>query len=297
MRVLVTGGHGFIGRHLVPTLLRRGHSVTVVDILPKPASLQSCQYAFHQGDLLDDAWLQEVWPKEEDAVIHLVALPNMGAAQADPDRSFTISILSLERVLERCRAAKPLRVLLPSAAAVYGSNPPVPAAEDASICPTNIYSYHKRMAELLLQSYAESFGFGYTVLRLYNVYGQGQQGVIGLAVKAAKSGQTFNLSGGEQLRDFVYVGDVADAFALAVESPEASNRVFNIGSGMSLTVRQIVGVVKDVYPQLVIQEAPTTGAQFHSVADNRLAQRLLGWRPHASVDFLKERIAQEMSNA
>jgi UDP-glucose 4-epimerase len=295
MHVLVTGGHGFIGQHLVPVLLHRSHTVTVIDLLPQPTALQRLQYVFQRGDILDDRWLRSVWPANVDAVIHLVALPNMGAAQTDPDRSFNLSVLSLERVLERCRATRPRMALFPSAAAVYGSSPPVPATEDAAINPTNIYSYHKRIGELLLQSYAESYGFGWTVLRLYNVYGRGQQGVIGFAVKAARTGQVFKLSGGEQLRDFVYVGDVAEAFALAVETPSAANRAFNIGSGMALTIRQIVAVVKELYPMLTVEEVAATGAAFHAVSDNRLARQVLGWRPHDSLEFLKERIAQEMS--
>jgi len=296
MHVVVTGGHGFIGQHLIPTLLDRKHAVTVLDLLPQPATLQPLGYSFHQGDLLNERWLSDAWPKNTDAVIHLVAQANMAAAQADPAKSFNMSIGSLERVLEQCRAARPRRVLFPSAAAVYGSNPPVPATEDAAIAPTNIYSYHKRIGELLLQSHAESYDFGWTVLRLYNVYGRGQRGVIGVAVKAARSGQVFKLSGGEQLRDFVYVGDVADAFALAVETPQAANRAFNIGSGMALTIRQIVSLVKDLYPNLSVEGTPFTGSPFHSVADNRLARRVLGWQPHDTQEFFKERIAQEMSH-
>ncbi|MBI2935758.1 MAG: NAD-dependent epimerase/dehydratase family protein, partial [Chloroflexi bacterium] len=285
-----------IGQHLVPLLTTRRHQVTVLDVLPPPSSLSGISYEHLRGDVLDQDWLEANWPARIEGIIHLIGLANSRQAQENPTKSFQLNVLALERILEVARRSSPQQVVLPSAAAVYGSPGKEPASETTPTKPLNVYSYHKLIAELLLQACAQRYGFSSTVLRLHIVYGRGQGGIIGQAIRKAQAGEPFVLFGADQVRDFVYVGDVVDAFVRAVESRRAGNHIFNIGSGVGLTIGQVVALVKELWPQLQVQVAPTASeVHIDSVSDVRLAKELLGWRPHDSLDFLRERIAKEMN--
>ncbi|MDA2923069.1 NAD-dependent epimerase/dehydratase family protein [Acidobacteria bacterium AH-259-L09] len=297
LNIVVTGGHGFIGQHMLPALVSRGHRVAVFDLMPKPVSLNKVSYIHFSGDVLSQDWLESNWPAEVDVVIHLIGLANFRAAHDNPHKSFLLNVSSLEIVLEVSQQSSTDRFILPSAAAVYGITGAKPTVETAPIRPLNIYSHHKLLAELLLQAHAKRYGMGYVVLRLFNVYGRGQRGIIGEAIRRARTGEPLTLFGADQLRDFVHVGDVVEAFVRAAESERAENMVFNIGTGRGVSIREVVSLVQEQSPELqVIFTNETTDPPFDSVADIRLAKEILRWEPHASIDFLRQCIAKEMNH-
>jgi nucleoside-diphosphate-sugar epimerase len=232
MRVLVTGGHGFIGSHLVRGLAGNGYDVSVLDLGPPPADLASVDYRFIQGDLFDPEEATRAWDPAPEVVVHLVGLADAGEAQRDPDRSFRLNVVSTERVLEMCRLSPPQRLIVPS---------------------TAIYGWHKWLVETLVQAYARCYGIPYTILRLFNVYGRGHRGIIHLALTRAREGQPLSVFGAEQLRDFVYAGDVLDALTRVIEVPAACDRVLNIGSSEGLTIREVIGLVREVCPELDVR--------------------------------------------
>lgn len=296
MQIVLTGGHGFIGTHMISQILARGHRLTVIDVLPQPPALEEAPYAHLHGDVLDLAWLRKHWPPEVGAVIHLVGLANFRAAHSDPHRSFQLNVASVETVLEACGAAPPRRFVLPSAAAVYGLTRAEPVPETAPLRPMNIYSAHKYIAEQVLQAHARRYGIAFAVLRLFNVYGRGQRGIIGESIRRARAGEPLTLFAADQLRDFVHVSDVVDAFARAAESDRADNQIFNIGAGWGVSIKQVVDLVRERWPQLQVRYVESTDPPFDSVADNRRAREFLAWEPHASLDFLRQCIAEEMND-
>ena len=295
MRVLVTGGHGFIGRYLLTSLCQKGHTVTVLDMQSRPPEFEEISYEHHEGDVLDRKWLKEVWPSKVDTVVHLVGLADAGVAQKEPDKSFWLNVLSLERVLEACREWGGGRVLLPSTAAVYGTTRDLPVTENVQPLPTNVYGWHKLMAEQLLKAYAQAYGLQYTVFRLFNVYGRGHKGVIDLALRKAHLRESLEVQGTGQLRDFVYAGDVVDAIVKVIEGDTGEHRVINIGSGQGMPIQRVLSLVNELYPHLrIIHRDGLTTGYYDSQADITLATSLLDWSPSAGTEFMKKVIKREM---
>ena len=297
MQVTITGGHGFIGQHLIRSLCERGHQVLVLDLYSKPPSVQDLEYQHHTGDVLDLEWLQTVWPNDTDVVVHLVGMPDAGLAQQNPHRSFQLNVASLERVLNLCRGSPPKRIVVPSTAAIYGATREVPVKETSPPAPLTIYAWHKWMAELLVQAYAQNSLLRYTILRLFNVYGQGNKGIIDLALRKAAQGELLRVHGADQVRDFIYAADVTEAISRLIESELAYNNVLNLGSGQGLSIRQVITLLFQVIPTLQVRfDDSHGGSQYNSVADISLARELLNWSPHASREFMTEVIRKEMAH-
>jgi len=295
MNVLVTGGHGFIGRYLLSKLCQRGHNVTVLDMQPKPAAVIGISYDHYEGDLLDSQWLETVWPSNADAIVHLVGLADAGEAQKEPDKSFELNVVSLEKVLEVCRTKGKSRVLVPSTAAVYGVTHNLPVAEDVEPSPTNVYAWHKLMAEQLLKAYSQAYGIQCVAFRLFNVYGRGHKGVIDLALRKAHLGEPLEIKGADQLRDFVYAGDVVEAMVKVVEQSTLEHTVLNIGSGQGISIRKVVSLIAQLYPSLdVVYRDDVDTVCYDSEADIVRASTLLNWAPNAGAEFMKTIVKQEM---
>ena len=295
MKVLVTGGHGFIGRYLLSRLSEQGHDVTVLDMQPKPPEVIGISYVYHQGDLLDKRWLEAVWPSNVDVVIHLVGMADAGAAQKEPDRSFELNVVSLERVLEACRTKSKSRILVPSTAAVYGVTHTLPVAENVEPAPTNVYSWHKLMGEQLLNAYSQAYGMECVVFRLFNVYGRGHKGVMDLVLRKAQRKERLEITGADQLRDFVYAGDVVDAIVKVVNQSTIGHRVLNIGSGQGISIRHVVSLIAQLCPSLdVVYRDDVDMVCYDSEADISRASKLLNWVPNVGAEFMKKIVKQEM---
>jgi len=266
-----------------------------MDLQPRPKNVSDDGYSHLVGDLLNEEWLRSAWPRRCDSVVHLVGLADAGRAQQEPSRSFELNVITLERVLEACREHPPRQIVVPSTAAVYGTTRELPINEQTPARPTGIYGWHKLIGESLVKAYAEAYHLNYTILRLFNVCGRGHKGIISLAVNAAIGGELFTVYGADQLRDFVYVGDVVDAFIKVIEHGQGCSRVINIGSGEGISVRQVVELVQEFYPDLSVRYGDGhNSTTYDSVADVSLAKSLLGWKPHDSVSFLRNIMQKEM---
>ena len=250
MRVVVTGGAGFIGSHVVEVLLAEGHQVVVVDNLLHglrenvPAAAQ-----FVLGDILDpDAWISQVGTA--DAMIHLAAQISVPISEDDPVTDVRTNVLGTVAMLQAARQLGCREFRLASSAAVYGDNPRVPLEEDEDGAPLSYYGLDKWIAEFYVR-HADRQGFlKGMVLRLANVYGprqrtQGEGGVVAVFSEALAQGtQPLIFGDGEQTRDFVYVGDVAAAFVWKLGQP-GPGMTLNIGTETAVTVNSVWRILAD----------------------------------------------------
>ena len=289
--ILITGGSGFIGQHLAKKFLENNYEVTIGDI-NKP---ENVNYEFIQGDMMNFDFLKEI-VEDKDIVIHLVGLADAGAAQKDPMKSFQLNVVSLQNVLEASRIFDVEKLIFPSSAAVYGIVDDLPIKENFPPNPTNIYSWHKLICEKMIQAYEKNYGLKYVILRLFNVYGKGNKGVIGQFIEKAKKGEVIESFGPYQYRDFVYAGDVAEAMFRAAVYDKAINRIVNIGSGRGTQIREILDIVCELFPSAQWKEVKTNFVMYDSIADITLARILLDFEPHSSPEFMKKVIVEEMIN-
>jgi UDP-glucose 4-epimerase len=245
------------------------------------------------GDILDLEKLKAA-VSECDVVVHLVGLANGAIAQRDPMQSFRLNIESLVNVLEACRLYPGRNLIFPSSAVVYGNTSDLPIKESFPLKPTNIYSWHKYQCEKVIQAYHDNFGLNFVILRLFNVYGKGNKGVMGVFAEKAKRAETIRSFGPYQYRDFVYVGDVSDALYKAVIYKKATNRIINIGSGCGTQIREILDLVCEIFPQAGWVEEEADFEMYDSIADITLAKILLDFEPHTSKEFMKKVIIEEI---
>jgi nucleoside-diphosphate-sugar epimerase len=146
----------------------------------------------------------------------------------------------------------------------------------------------------MIQSYQKNYGINYVILRFFNVYGTGNEGVIGIFIDKAKNGETIESYGPFQYRDFVYAGDVAEAVYRAVAYEKSINRIINIGSGKGIQIRDILNMICDIFPNAKWKEKPANFIMYDSIADITLARILLDFEPRNSKEFMKSVIENEM---
>ena len=246
MHILVTGGAGFIGSHLVDALLEDGHDVTVFDNLSTGCRDQiPTEARFVEGDIRDEAALQALFEEGRfDVVFHEAAQTQVSYSLAHPREDAELNVIGLINVLEQCRRQGVQKFIYSSSAAVYGDNPKVPLSESEPLAPASFYGLTKVAAEKYIQLYGSLFGLPYAILRYANVYGErqgngGEGGVVGLFARALACGQDLTIFGdGEQSRDFVYVKDVARANIAAMDSGVPSG-IYNISTQIETTINAL----------------------------------------------------------
>lgn len=290
-KILITGGSGFIGQNLAKRFLSSGQEVCILDI--REPDSDSLKKIYLRGDIFDTAALEKI-VKDYDVAVHLVGLADSWTAQREPMKSFNLNILSLQNVLEACRGKDGKKIIFPSSAAVYGITEDLPIKENFRPRPTNIYSWHKYLCEEMLKAYGDNYGIEYVVLRLFNVYGAGNKGVIDAFLSKAQRGEVIESYGPRQYRDFVYAGDVAEAMYHAAMYEKVNNRIVNIGSGKGIQIREILEMVCEMYPKAKWVEKKEKFTMYDSIADITLARILLDFNPHDSKEFMKEIIRKEM---
>ena len=291
-RVVVTGGAGFIGSHLVERLAAR-HEVVVLDQVAaeEATSLAAVKdrISYVRGDVCRQ---DEVDPAVSgaDVVFHLAALISPAQSMREPERFNEVNTHGTLALLRAAKDAGVRRVVFASSCAVYGANPP-PLREDLPLDLLSPYAVTKAAGELWCRLYRE-LGVETVALRLFNAYGprQAAEGAYGAVIptflNAVMAGKTPTVYGdGEQTRDFVYVGDVAEAFERASTAGGVSGEVVNVGTGKPVSVNRLLAVVGDVLgePSAADRAPPRAGEILHSFADPAKMERLLGFRPKVTL--------------
>jgi UDP-glucose-4-epimerase GalE len=311
MRILITGGAGYIGSVTCELLVARGHQITVVDDLSRghraavPAGAN-----LHIASILDSPRLEEIFTRERpDGVIHFAASSQVGESMHDPGLYFRNNVGGIISLLDACVRTSCKRVLLSSSAATYGDPEILPIPEGAPTLPTNPYGESKRIGEQILEWYCRIHGVRYASLRYFNAAGaSAERGedhtpethLIPLALAAARGnapalrvfGTDYPTEDGTCIRDYVHVLDLAEAHILALDKlGEEEKLILNLGSARGFSVLEVIRTVDQVTGRKVSWEpAPRRpGDPPRLVASHDRARAVLGWNPrHASLKTIVE---------
>ena len=289
---LVTGGAGFIGSHLVRLLVERGWSVRVLDDLSTGSrqNLAGTGAELIVGDIRDPQVVDRA-AQGAGSVFHLAAMISVPESMAQPVECYRANVLGSLHVLEAARRAGAGRVVLSSSCAVYGdAGHPVDEASDT--VPISPYAASKLAMEQAARMMALAFGLETVCLRYFNVYGPRQApdspyaAAIPIFIRTMRGGQAPVLHGdGLQTRDFVFVGDVARANLLAAEARVEPGSVFNIGSGRSVTIADLAGTLRALFPGIPepAYGPPRPGDIRFSAGRIDRAEQALGYRPETAL--------------
>ena len=301
MRILVTGGAGFIGSHLTRRLLAEGHAVAVVDNesngrrdnVPTGAS-------FTLADVTRAAEVEPTFVRGLDAVCHIAGQVSIIRSFSNPVMDLRTNVEGTLNILQLCVKHKVPRLLYASSMTLYGDIRTVPTPEVEPCRPDSYYGITKHAAERYVHATAErsdlGFDFRVTSLRMFSVYGPGQsfsnpyQGVLGIFSGNLLRGEPITIFGdGDQTRDFVYIDDIVDGWLRALDNPASGGGVFNLGSGRSLSINQLAQSVIAAFGHCpggyrVIYAPARPGEQRRVQADIRRAQAILGWEPRTTFE-------------
>ncbi len=310
MNILVTGGAGFIGSHVVDAYIAQGHHVTVIDDLSTGyREFLNPGARFYQIDIADREAVRAVFARERfDLVNHHAAQVDVRVSVADPLRDARTNITGLLTLLEACREFSVRKfIFISSGGVIYGEPERVPIPEEAPKKPVSPYGVAKLASEFYLFSARQTWGLEYIALRYANVYGprqtpKSEATVISTFARALARGEPVTIFGdGEQTRDFVFVRDVVSANLLATERLSAINRemrisslddlAFNIGTGCETSVNQLLKrFAQTLQRECEARYAPARpGELSRNALDISKAQRVLGFAPKVSLaDGLRE---------
>jgi UDP-glucose 4-epimerase len=298
MRVVVTGGAGFIGSHLTDRLLREGHQAAVIDDLSSGRREQVAEAAgFHQLDVRSE-WLGRVVARERpEAIFHLAAQIDVRRAVAEPLQDAEINVIGTVQLLQAAVAAGARRVIFfSSGGAIYGDTETIPTPEIHPMRPGSPYGAAKAAGEAYLSAFASSFGLETAVVRPGNVYGPrqdpyGEAGVVAIFASQLLAGKAPVINGdGLQTRDYVFVEDVVEAALRLLEGPPGQ---YNVGTGKETSVVTLTGELRravaelrregEPEPQEPVHGPSKSGEQRRSCLDCSLAQSRLGWTARVSL--------------
>ncbi|WLR54787.1 NAD-dependent epimerase/dehydratase family protein [Mesobacillus subterraneus] len=288
MKVLVVGGAGFIGSHVVDALVKKGYEIVVVDNLSSgKKDFLHPGAAFYSLNILDEGFVTIFEKERPDAVFHLAAQINVQKSIENSRLDAEVNILGTLKILELCKKHD-CKLIYSSSAAVYGNPVYLPVDERHPVKPLSNYGISKYTPEMYISLYSQQYDVDYTILRYANVYGprqdaEGEGGVVSIFMKKMINNEPPIIFGnGEQTRDFIYVEDVAAANIAAMEKD--CRGVFNISSNQEMTINSLVD---EINSSLKTKLAPIhkkfrAGDILHSCLNNLLAQNKLGWEPRFS---------------
>ena len=308
MEYLVTGGAGFIGSHIVRTLLEQGASVRVLDNFStgKRENIEDLTQQFNgdrlevlEGDLRDASRV-EMAVRGVEIVFHEAAFVSVPQSMNEPQTCFDVNIAGTSRLFDLARAAGVRRVVVASSAAVYGESNALPLVEETLPQPLSPYAVSKRVDEMYAELFTSSFGLEVVALRYFNVYGPRQRpdsmyaAAVPIFARRLLDGKPVTVFGdGGQTRDLINVHDVVRANLIASEHRDAAGKIFNICTGVETRLLDLLDVMYEFVPNAPQTEfaAPRAGDIYRSVGSPRKAADVMGFRAEVSlVDGLKETI-------
>ena len=299
-RIIVTGAAGFIGSHTVEALLARGHEVVGVDNFRtgRRENLAAAQgrpgFAFVEGDVAEPGTLaRAAGAGRVDAIVHLAALVSVPESIQNPEENYRLNVRATHLVAEAARAWGGARLVFASSAAVYGNCDQLPLGEEAPKGPISPYGAAKLASEALLLGHGAAYGMTVRCQRYFNVYGPRQDpkspysGVLSAFTARYLAGRAPTIFGdGEQTRDFVYVGDVARANALAATEAGVQSGVANICTGRAASLNAVIAIYRKIFAGGAAADyGPVRAGDIrHSLGNPARAERELGFRAEFSLE-------------
>ena len=290
-RVLVTGGCGFIGSHIVDRLTTSGHDVVVIDDLSAPQNDEfyfNESAAYHCLDLVKDDCRDSF--EDVAAVFHVAARSRIQPTIDSPASCFEVNVLGTQRVLDWSKDAGIEKIIYSSTSSLYGRENQIPYSPNMPADCLNPYSLSKWMGELMCQLYTQLYDIDTVILRYFNVYGPREPlkgcyaPVVGLLKRQFAKGEPMTIVGdGEQRRDFTYIDDVVAANILALKKDTPGHKVYNIGTGKNYSINQIAELVGGT--EAVIRSIPLRPAEVReTLADIEETKMDLQWIPQYSLE-------------
>jgi UDP-glucose 4-epimerase len=297
MKVLITGGAGFIGSYLVPRLLEEGMEVVVLDLAFDPASLAAVRdrITYVRGDLGSSADLyRTLLAHRPEGVFHLGAIL-AGPCEENPVLGFKVNFLSTQTLLDASVAVKVKRFFMVSSISVFGRDVEEPVADQAVKNPETIYGQTKLASEHLMLWYARKHGLDTRALRFTWVFGPGRTtGITALyssaILDAAATGKTLYIPNPDERGDWLYVRDAIKAILTLWNAQEPKQRIYNVAGGVH-SIREVVGIAKRFRPNapITLQEGGKNLSPYPAAYDDSVARKEIGWRP----DYTIERAVKE----
>ncbi len=303
-KILITGGHGFIGSNLSERLVELGNKVSLFgkhcEYKRNPKNIES-KVQIIKGNLLDKKKIEKS-VEGVDYLYHLAWQTNLKKSMQNPRKDLESDLVGLVNILETCREKNPnIKIIFPSTVTVIGEVSKLPSNEDEKENPLSVYDVHKLLAEKYLQMYYKNYGLKSCVLRLSNVFGEWQKidnpnrGVLNFMIGRALRGEELTVYGkGDFIRDYNYVQNYVDAFILAAESEKTNGKVFVLGSGEGKTFQEVVGKIKEIVERDVGKNVKITHVEFPEgthkinkrdyIADSTKFRETTGWKPKISFE-------------
>jgi len=293
MKILVTGGAGFIGSNIADALIAGVHNVSVIDNLSsgKKENINK-KVKFYNADITDESKIRSAFKKEKpDAVIHCAAQIDVRKSVADPKYDADINILGSINVLNACVENKVKKILFASSGGtIYGECGGKAPDEKSFPNPLSPYGIAKHSVENYIKFYGDVFGLKYTILRYANVYGprqdpKGEAGVIAIFSSKMLSNEAVTVFGdGKQMRDYVYVADVVNANIAALK--KADNEIINIGTNKAVPLNDVVKIMSRLSgtDKKAVYKPKRAGELFKSFLNAKKAEKLLKWRTKTDIE-------------
>jgi UDP-glucose 4-epimerase len=278
-RVLVTGGSGFIGRHVVRALTAAGADVRVIDLQPHPDP----EVEIVVGDIADPDAVRRAFEGGRDAIVHLAAVTSVLRSIEEPERTFRTNVIGTNEILDAGRAAGVTALAFASTNAVTGPMTQPKISESQVLNPLTPYGATKAAGEMLMSAFTAVYGMRCAPIRLTNVYGPGMQAkdsIIARLMRCIRLGTEFEVYGdGSQIRDYVHAEDVMQAMVLGLTSEEWSGPMV-IGSGESLSVLDVIGAVEEVSGhEISFHHGPAKAGEMPAVIVDPAKAHAAGWSP------------------
>ncbi len=286
-KVLITGGAGFIGSHIIEVLKKEDCDITVLDNLHTGLRANVPENVrLIEMDIRDKCVIDIFERYQFDVVLHLAGQTMVNVSVDDPFYDADVNIMGTVNILESCRKTGVKRVIFSSTAATYGNIEEVPIREEFSVNPLSFYGLSKLTVEKYLKLYHDLYGLEYVILRYANVYGErqgdgGEGGVISIFTKKIAKDESFVIHGdGKQTRDFVYAGDVARANWYAANT-EYCNTIYNVSTNSETSIRELVDLLESASGKTIDRQygERREGDIYRSVLDNSKIVTNLNWRP------------------
>lgn len=286
-KVLITGGAGFIGSHIIEVLKKEDCDITVLDNLHTGLRANVPENVrLIEMDIRDKCVIDIFKRYQFDVVLHLAGQTMVNVSVDDPFYDADVNIMGIVNILESCRKTGVKRVIFSSTAATYGNIEEVPIREEFSVNPLSFYGLSKLTVEKYLKLYHDLYGLEYVILRYANVYGErqgdgGEGGVISIFTKKIAKDESFVIHGdGKQTRDFVYAGDVARANWYAANT-EYCNTIYNVSTNSETSIRELVDLLESASGKTIDRQygERREGDIYRSVLDNSKIVTNLNWRP------------------